>query len=185
MGTPAIPKPVRFFVSLLYRAEGQTSEAEQRLRDLLGDILSRTAPEPFLHTTYYEREMGKGLLRHFLLFEDLRNREDLIRIKLRTNDMESDLAGAVRRSINIDPGYLALEQVVLATTKGYAHRIYLGQGIFGDLTLIYTDGTYKPLPWTYPDYGGTELITLFNGWRDQYKIEVRRNPGLGKTSKIE
>jgi len=71
--------------------------------------------------------------------------------------------------VNIDPGYIALEHVILATTKGYAHRIYLKNGIYADLTLIYRDGTYRPLDWTYPDYAEKDTISLFNRWRDYYK----------------
>jgi len=68
---------------------------------------------------------------------------------------------------------MALEHVVLATTKGYSHRIYLGEGIFADLTLLYENGTYRPLQWTYPDYGGDELIGLLNRWRERYKGLLR------------
>ena len=75
--------------------------------------------------------------------------------------------------MNIDPGYVALEHMVLATTKGYSHRVYLGQGIFADLTLIYDNGTYRSLPWTYRDYGSNELISLFNLWRERYKRLLR------------
>jgi hypothetical protein len=63
--------------------------------------------------------------------------------------------------------------MVLGTTKGFSHRIYQGQGIFADLTLIYENGTYRSLPWTYPDYGGRELISLLNGWREKYKRTLR------------
>ena len=62
--------------------------------------------------------------------------------------------------------------MVLATTKGFAHRIYLGSGIFADLTLVYENGTYRGLEWTYPDYGN-ELIPLLNGWREHYKGLLR------------
>jgi hypothetical protein len=90
-------------------------------------------------------------------------------VKLQTNGVESCYAVEGRRSVNVDPGYIALEQIVLGTTKGYSHRIYLGHGIFADLTLVYENGTYRTLPWTYPDYGSKELISLFNGWREDYK----------------
>ena len=63
--------------------------------------------------------------------------------------------------------------MVLATTKGYAHRIYLGKGIFADLTLLYENGSYRALRWTYPDYGSDELIGLFNRWREHYKGMLR------------
>jgi hypothetical protein len=184
MGTPGAPKPIRLFVSLIYQENNRMVEVEEKLTVLFGEIVSRTHPAPFLHTTYYEKEMGKDLLRYFLLFKHLRDREDLPAVKLRTNDIEVGLSEGGRRTINIDPGYIALEQVILATTKGFAHRIYLGQGIFGDLTLIYTGGTYKPLAWTYPDYGSAEMISMLNCWREEYKTDLRGGPVPGKSSGI-
>ncbi|HBA53516.1 DUF4416 family protein [Syntrophorhabdus aromaticivorans] len=179
MGTPGIPKPVRFFTSVISRDEERIRRVREELPDLLGDIEEMTAPVPFLHTHYYDREMGEGLLRCFLLFKPLAGRERLGLIKLRTNEIESRLSVDGRRAVNIDPGYISLEQVVLATTKGFTHRLYLGDGIFGDLTLIFSDGTFRPLPWTYPDYGGNELISLFNAWRNSYRALLRHGTGGG------
>jgi hypothetical protein len=173
MGTPADPKPVRFFVSLIYRENGQMSEIENKLISFLGEILSRTDSVPFLQTTYYEREMGSGLLRYFLLFKPLRAREELPPIKLMSNELEANMSNGGKRTINIDPGYIALEQVILATTKGFAHRVYLCKGIFADLTLIYTKRTFGPLPWTYPDYGSAEMISMLNCWRETFKTDLR------------
>lgn len=180
MGSPASPKRVRFFTSLIYQSGAAVSAVEQRLVSILGAILLKTEVEPFLHTTYYEPEMGTGLLRHFILFRPLRVREDLVNIKLRTNDIEIIASVQGKRTINIDPGYISLEQVVLATTKGYNHRIFLGQGIFGDLTLIYRNGRFEPLPWTYPDYGEPRMLSLLKGWREEYKKELRGDFSSGK-----
>ncbi len=173
MGTPVDLRPVRFFVSIIYQENGQMPEIENNLISLFGEILSRTDIAPFLHTSYYEREMGSGLLRYFLLFKPLMSREKLPSLKLKTNEFEKKMSVGGKRIINIDPGYIALEQVILATTKGYTHRIYLGQGIYADLTLIYTGGSFGPLPWTYPDYGGPEIISMLNRWREEYKADLR------------
>lgn len=173
MGTPAEPRPVRFFVSIIYQENGHMSEIENNLVTLFGEILSRTSPSPFLHTKYYEREMGPGLMRYFLLFRPLRTREELPSIKLKTNEYETAASIEGKRIVNIDPGYITLEQVILATTKGYTHRVYLGKGIYADLTLIYTGGSFGSLPWTYPDYGSPETISMLNNWRDEYKADLR------------
>ena len=52
---------------------------------------------------------------------------------------------------------IAEEHFVLSTGKGYAHRPYLGKGVYADLTLIYKDKRFNELEWTYPDYK-TETI---------------------------
>lgn len=54
--------------------------------------------------------------------------------------------------VNIDIGFLTLENFVLATTKNYSHRIFIGQNIFADLTYHFHQGEFRSLPWTYPDY---------------------------------
>jgi hypothetical protein len=146
---------------------------EKELCDVLGPLEDRSATKPFLHSNYYEKEMGRNLSRYFLLFQPLVSREQLPEVKLRTNQIEERHAQQGNRTVNIDPGYIALEHVVLATTKGFAHRLYLGEGIFGDLTLMFENGGYHGLPWTYPDYGSEETIALCMGWRQRYKESLR------------
>jgi len=34
--------------------------------------------------------------------------------------------------VNIDPGYISLGKLVLASTKDHAHRLYLGEGVYGE-----------------------------------------------------
>jgi len=172
MGTAKTPKPVKFFASIIFKDEEFLQPAEENLKASMGDIEKKTAFIPFYHTKYYEGEMGKDLSRFFILFEPLLQRDTLLEMKLKTNDIEHLLSTNGKRTVNIDPGYIALEHVVLATTKGYTHRIYLGKGIFADLTFIYNDGTYKPLEWTYPDYSSKDIISLFNKWRDRLKQKM-------------
>ncbi|HNS15658.1 MAG TPA: DUF4416 family protein [Syntrophorhabdaceae bacterium] len=173
MGTPKDPKPVKLFASLIFKEEAPFQGALKMLEDKVGAIEQKMPPAVFSQTDYYEKEMGKGLLRVFVLFKELFPRDLLPGIKLRTNEIESAFSENRRRSVNIDPGYISLENVILATTKGYAHRIYMGSGIYADLTLIYSSGTYRPLEWTYPDYGEAKTISVFNDWRENYKQVLR------------
>jgi hypothetical protein len=177
MGTPRQPKPVRLFTSMMFKEDCAALQAEQKLVSLIGGIREKTVFRPFSHTTYYEKEMGVDLLRCFLLFEPLWERDCLPKIKLITNEIEHSLSEHGQRRINIDPGYLSLEHVMLATTKGFAHRVYLGEGIFADLTLIFKAGTFRSLPWTYPDYGDETCIAMFNRWREAYKEVLKTENG--------
>jgi hypothetical protein len=94
-----------------------------------------------------------------------------------TNRLEKKYAAPDgNRRINIDPGYIRLEHVILATTKGYAHRPYLRGGIYADLTLIYRNKSFQPLEWTYPDYRQEEVIALFNQFRKRYLEDLRGGP---------
>jgi hypothetical protein len=169
MGTANKPQQVMFFVSILFREKKDLLKTLDMLRAQIGAIEKQTPVTPFLHTKYYEKEMGKDLMRTFVLFGALVERESLPRIKLITNEIEGSFALDGKRIVNIDPGYVALEHVILATTKGYAHRVHLKNGIYADLTLMYRNGTYRPLEWTYPDYGEADIISLFIQWREHYK----------------
>ncbi len=173
MGKVNLPPPVQFFVSIIFNDSGILSEAETRLGQLIGPVGERTQAFPFSQSDYYRPEMGEGLRRYFLLFEPLMERELLAEVKLGTNGIERSFLRDGRRSVNLDPGYLALEHVVLGTTKGFSHRIYLGKGIFADLTLLYESGSYRGLKWSYPDYASDQLIALLNGWRKRYKGLLR------------
>ena len=75
-------------------------------------------------------------------------------------------------AVNIDPGYVTLSKLVLATTKDYSHRIYIGKGIYGEVTLQYTKGTFTPFPHTYPDYQTRIAIEFFNQVRDFVKKNI-------------
>ena len=101
---------------------------------------------PFDYTIYYEREMGSPLFRRMLVFRDLIGQDELPAIKRFTNDLESEYLDEGRRRVNIDPGYLLPERFVLATGKNFTHRIYIGQGIYADLTLIYAKANSGPCP---------------------------------------
>ena len=173
MGDVSNPRPVQFFTSIIFKDDGYMESAEKDIRESIGSIIDKTASMPFYYTRYYEKEMGTDLSRIFLLFEPLFQREQLPGIKLKTNSMEASFSSEGKRAVNIDPGYISLENIVLATTKGYAHRVYLGSGIFADLTLIYRNSTYKTLEWTYPDYGSEDIIAIFNRWRSILKEKIR------------
>ena len=133
----------------------------------------------FDRTRYYEREMGWPLYRRFLSFSSLIKPDSLVEIKLITNSIEKGHLMGKGRGVNIDPGYISLERLVLATGKNYIHRIYLGKGIYADLTLVFHAGTFTPLVWTYPDYAHEKVIACFNMVRDNYRQQVTEK-GISK-----
>jgi len=123
------------------------------------DLLSPTMP--FTQTTYYHREMGTPLLRCFLSFAALVPRDRLADIKLFTNGVEKQSCTPTgARLLNIDPGLLSLENLVLATGKNFSHRIYLRDGIFAEVTLLFQNRAFTTLPWTYPDYASPEVMAI-------------------------
>ncbi|HIC91403.1 MAG TPA: DUF4416 family protein, partial [Syntrophaceae bacterium] len=93
--------------------------------------------------------------------------------KLYTNSIEKHFCIDHKRRVNIDPGYITPERLVLATGKNYSHRIYLRDGIYADLTLIFKKGSFRPLEWTYPDYATSQVIELMNAIRKRYISQLR------------
>jgi hypothetical protein len=133
------------------------------------DFLS--APGAFPYTTYYDDEMGQGILRQTASFLNLVAPGSLAVIKLRTNAIETGLSLDGKRKVNIDPGLLSLENFILATGKNFTHRIYLRDGIYADLTLIYHKGAYGSLPWTYPDYREPEFLHYLGVLRKKLRLQ--------------
>jgi hypothetical protein len=177
--------PLLFLCSLLYRAEGARDEALLRLSARFGEIFARTNPYPFRFTRYYEPEMGFALSKQIVLFRDAIRPGFLPRAKRWTGRIEEELRDPETRGrrVNLDPGYLTPASLVLASTKGAPHRIYLGLDIYGETTLVYDRGEYRPLPWTYPDYRQEEVLQVFTAARrhllEKGKERARRAGPLG------
>jgi hypothetical protein len=168
------PCLVKLFAGLIYSQNAPVEECAKELEAELGEIDFQTGEMEFDFTTYYEQEMGKGLSRKIISFRKLIEREELVDIKIFTNEVEKKFSIEGKRKINIDPGYIAPEHLILATGKGYYHRPYLGKGVYADLTLVYKHKQFHTLEWTYPDYGSEDLRELFKKLREKYTLELGR-----------
>jgi hypothetical protein len=177
MGTARQPSPVKLIISLLTGEPALLAELKEELVRTFGPIDFESVLLPFGHTDYYAPEFGPGLQREILTFERLVDPGELPAIKHQTNTLEWSRASGSKRRVNIDPGYVSLAKLVLASTKDHAHRLYLGQGIFGEGTLTYQQGSFRPWPWTYPDYGSEQYCAMFNEIRKRYKAQLREMEG--------
>ncbi len=147
---------VLYFASVLYQSHIEPIK-------LLGlEIDSELTPSYNPLLNYYSKEMGDSLKRQIFLFPKIESRELLVSKKSWAHNLEQSTLASGKRTVNIDIGYLSLEQMVLATGKPYSHRIYLGEGVYADLNYIFENKTYKKLSWTYPDYADQEKIDWFN-----------------------
>lgn len=146
------PHPVKPIVGLLFTEDSQVSRVREWVARHFSDFDQQSEPVGFGHSSYYSAEMGGPIRRQFVSLNDLIQPEQLVSFKHLSNGWEDALSVEGKRRVNIDPGYVSLHNVVLASAKDFSHRVYLGQGIYGDVNLICTGGRYQPLPWTYPDY---------------------------------
>ncbi len=167
--------PVKLVIGLIYKDDDTFSRALSVLTRAFGVIDYESSVLSFGHTDYYQDEFGADLKRRFISFKKLIFPQQLARIKISTNKIESKLSARGKRSINIDPGYLELPKFVLATTKDFRHRVYLMDGIFAEITLYYQDKSFKFWEWTYPDYRSQEYIGIFNHLREIYKKQIISN----------
>jgi hypothetical protein len=176
MSRPHPPRPAKLVIGVLLRDRllfpGVAAELEAGFGPL--DLVSPWLP--FDYTGYYEREMGAPLWRRVLAFKPLVGQERLAEIKLATNAIEQSRAAGGRRSVNVDPGYLLLERFVLASGKNFTHRIYVGRGIYADLTLLFQNGDFRALPWTYPDYADHPLRRFLSAVRRKYGLDLKLLP---------
>jgi hypothetical protein len=162
------PIPVKLICGLIFSPQGMEEEAKALLLDAYGPVDMRSDPVSFSHTDYYDEEMGPDLERCFLSFLELIDPAKLPAIKVAANQVESQLSVGESRTVNIDPGYVASDHLVLATTKAAAHRPYLDRGIYAELTYRWSRGGFEPLEWTYPDYRKPAHRAFFEAVRSRY-----------------
>lgn len=167
-------KTAKPFFSIFGSERELIKEIVYELSSLYGEIDFETAYLRFDQTKYYEKEFGTNLERKIFSIKNLINPLKAIEIKLKSMEIEDCLARDGKRVINIDPGYVELSHMILTTRKPYTHRIYIGRGVYADLTLIYKKGSgFIPLNWTYPDYASLEYRNYFNKIREILKINLK------------
>lgn len=179
MGEVIAPYQVLLFCGAIMKPGVDVAAVQERLEAEFGPVVSRSDIFPFDLTTYYEPEMGAGLLKAFFSFEKLIEQDAIVDIKLRTNEIEEEIlkedGGDNGRPVNLDPGYVTYAKVTLATTKDNFHRVYLGKGIYVEVTLHYREKTFRPFDWTYPDFKKDEYIQYFNQLRRDLRERAKKN----------
>jgi len=144
--------------------------ARGRAVEAFGPLALESPAFVFSETDYYEPTMGPGLRKVFFAFARLIDPARLVDLKLQTNAWEQEYAQRGKhpepRPLNLDPGYLCLGKLVLASTKDFCHRVYLERGIYAEVTLFYKHGRWEPHPWTFADYRRQDYQRFFSRCRD-------------------
>ena len=168
MGILRIAEKVCLISAVCYQKDVHLDDVLQKMTETFGTIDEKSDLFTFTHTQYYLKEMGKELFKFFCSFKALIDPMEIVSIKLESNRIENFFSKDTKRSVNIDPGYIETPKLVLATTKNYGHRIYLGQGIYGDVQLYWRNGAFRTNPWTYPDYREMDTVNFFTKVRKNY-----------------
>jgi hypothetical protein len=153
---------------------------EDILRKEYGPVDYQSEIVSWTGSDFYQKEMGSDIFRKFIFFERLIDPGVLGAIKANTITIEKSLAltveDCVKRRINLDPGYVTEAKVVLATTKDYSHRLYIGNGMYAEVTLRYgnKERSFSPFEYTYHDYCTETYRTMFNYARDLLRTALQR-----------
>jgi hypothetical protein len=167
---------VKLICGLISSEERYFEKAEIRLVEIYGPVDHLSPLFDFNWTDYYEKQMGKGLKRKFLSFEELIPPEKLGAIKIRTNELEQEIKSEFKASlrvVNLDPGYITASALIMATAKDFAHRIPLQQGIYAHLELLFSKKGVKILDWTYPDFKTSGYQRFFREIREIYLKQLQ------------
>jgi hypothetical protein len=173
MGDPTTHVPALLLLAAFSRHDDALDWARQKVSEAWGPVALESPRFDFAETHYYDAAMGLGLKKVFFAFERPLAAEQLVEIKLQTNRWEQEYAAESQRSeqrpLNLDPGYLTLGKLVLASTKDFAHRIYLSNGIYAEVTLQYSHRRWEHHQYTFPDYRRADYHEFFNSCRDILK----------------
>jgi hypothetical protein len=173
MGKIKTPELVTPIASVFTSDEKLFEPVKETLSKRLGSCIYESSVLPFNHTDYYTAEMGSDLKRSIFAFNELIVPSKLPALKLWSNSLEQDWAVGSKRQVNIDVGYISLGKLVLASTKDHSHRLYLGEGIYGEVTLRFVGGQFQPWPWTYPDYASLQYRKIFAEIRRLHREKLR------------
>lgn len=173
MGTTTRHPSVKLVIGLIAADARIFDTATAILKRNFGPLDFESSVISFDLTDYYKEEFGSHLKRKFICFKKLIPPDKLAGIKILTNKIERQLASGKKRTINIDPGYLDLAKLVLASTKNFYHRVYIGKNIFAEITLSYQNKDFRTWEWTYPDYRSQEYIEIFKKIRDLYQAQLK------------
>lgn len=168
---------MKYISAITFHDELLLLQAISFLNQEFGDTDCETPVFNFDFSTYYEKEMGSQLSKKFISFRPLCKIDLLSNRKLFAIKLEKEFAVDGKRQVNVDPAYLELGKLVVATTKNYDHRIYLGNGIYGDVQLRYRGGKFVVNDWTYPDYRSPIFFEFIKEVRNNYFNQLRKLDG--------
>ncbi len=177
MGVPTPPSPCLLLVAAFSRRDEALDWARRQAERQWGPAVLESPRFAFAETEYYRRSMGENLKKVFWAFAPGFDPADLPEVKLTTNAWEVEFARQSdepeERPLNLDPGYLNLGKLILASTKDFTHRIYLNRGIFAEVTLYYQRGGWEDHRWTFPDYRREDYQAFFSECRQYLHRWIR------------
>jgi hypothetical protein len=167
-------------VSILSRDGARSRNAMDELESSFGRIVLSSRPYPFDMSGYYEQEMGEGLERIWLAFETLAPPERIVEWKTLCAGMEDRLRDGRGRTVYLDPGYMDLGKLVLASFKEAPDKVYMGRGVWAHTCLRYGSGGFRAPGHSFPDFKDGRFDEYMMQVRDAYKHMLRSIRGAAR-----
>lgn len=168
------PEPGRLIISTIYSSVDALADTLRRLERRFGRVENETSGQKCNCREVYHEEMGNDLKIRFFSFEKPVPRSDLPEIKTMCRKIESNFSDHIEdymfRTVNIDPGIMTRDNLIMAAARDLKQRVYLSDGVFAELTLIYSKGCFNRLPWTHADFCTEEAEDFFRHVRDSLEI---------------
>ncbi len=174
------PPAGRLVVSVIHSSLDALADGLKALEKRFGRVQFETEGADCQDAEMYREEMGSGLQRRFFSFDRAVWRDTLPELKATCHKIEAQFADRVRddfffRTINIDPGILSPTNLTMASHRELGHRVYLHDGVFAELALVYSRGHFVRLPWTSPDYITPETIEFLTNVRGGFNLIYAEN----------
>ena len=178
MWTTVPPNPVKLIIGILAADENALNTAREKIAAEFGKADSTSPIFPFDKTEYYKDQTGANILRQFVTIQELIKPDRLAQIKHKTNQIEQELAEILQsphpRPVNLDPGYMEPSKLVLASTKNFAHRIYIGDNMYAEITLRFDKGRWADYPHTFPDFKDSQYHDFLSKARNKLVEQLRQ-----------
>ena len=123
-------EPVAFVCAVMAPDPEAMQEAIGALVAEFGEVRLEGPRYAFDMTEYYDPEMGPGLTKCLLWLGAPVAPAELATRKRTTISLERVRAHGDSRTVNIDPGLLSANSLVLATTKMSGHRFCIASGLW-------------------------------------------------------
>ncbi len=178
MGQATHHSPALLLLAAFSRHDEALLWAKQKAEAEWGPIELESPAFDFTETEYYASTMGPNLHKVFFALQRPFDPADLVDVKLLTNKWEDEYVGLGRhpepRPLNLDPGYITLGKLILASTKDFAHRIYLNRGIYAEVTLHYKHHRWQHHDCTFADYRRDDYQRFFSLCRERLHRRLRK-----------
>lgn len=169
-GQPRSAPGVKLITGILYPDGERLKLVIDEISRLWGEPEFISGSFPFDKTDYY-RDIAPRLFRCFACMPGLIRADALADVKNEARGIESRIIkeDTSLRAVNIDPGYIDGARLVLASTKDHAHRVYLRDGIYAEVTMRFRFGSWVSFDYTFPDFASGIYNDFLTRARNSWK----------------